>query len=156
RARGNRRHHAAVRARAARRRAPDAGLRRRRPERRAVHALRRDLRGRHVRRDRVLSGARGMSAQSQRAQRMRSSLWALILPPTIWAAHFWFCYVFAALYCAKAGTFAPLGVVRAAIALATAAALGVVLAAGFVAWAKSRIPGDPPPHDESTDEDRVR
>jgi len=97
-----------------------------------------------------------MSALYERAQRMRSTLWALILPPTIWAAHFLFCYVFAAIYCAKAGTFAPLGVVRAAIALATAAALGVVLAAGFVAWATSRIPGDPPPHDESTDEDRVR
>ena len=97
-----------------------------------------------------------MSMLYERAQRMRSTLWALILPPTIWAGHFLFCYVLAAIYCAKGGVFAPLGAVRAAIALATAAALAVVLAAGFVAWAKSRIPGDPPPHDESTDEDRVR
>jgi len=97
-----------------------------------------------------------MSGLYARAQRMRSTLWALILPPAIWAAHFAFCYVLAAIYCAKAGSLAPLGTVRPSIALATAAALGVVAAAGYAAWAKSRIAGDPPPHDESTDEDRVR
>ena len=97
-----------------------------------------------------------MSALYRRAQQMRSTLWALILPPTIWAGHFLFCYIYAAIYCAKAGALAPLGSVRTAIALATAGALAAVAAAGYVAWAKSRIPGDPPPHDESTDEDRVR
>jgi len=97
-----------------------------------------------------------MSALYERAQRMRSTLWALVLPPTIWAAHFLFCYVLAAIYCAKAGALAPLAAVRAGIGLATAVALAGVLAAGYVAWAKSRIPGAPPPHDDSTDEDRAR
>jgi hypothetical protein len=92
----------------------------------------------------------------ERGQRMRSTLWALILSPTIWAGHFLFCYIYAAIYCAKAGAAAPLGSVRAAVGVVTAAALAAVLVAGYVAWAKSRIPGDPPPHDESTDEDRVR
>ena len=97
-----------------------------------------------------------MSSLYARAQRMRSTLWALILSPTIWAVHFLFCYIYAAIYCAKAGALAPLGSVRTAVGIATAAALGAVLVAGYIAWAKSRIPGDPPPHDESTDEDRVR
>jgi len=97
-----------------------------------------------------------VSALRDRARHRPSTLWALVLPPAVWAGHFLFCYVFAAIHCAKAGPLAPLGAVRGAILVATAAALGAVLAAGGVAWARTRIPGDPPPHDESTDEDRAR
>lgn len=97
-----------------------------------------------------------MSGLHERARRGRSSLWTLVLPPVVWAGHFLFCYVSAAIHCAKAGPLAPLGPVRGTILVATAAALAAVLAAGYAAWAKTRIPGDPPPHDESTDEDRVR
>lgn len=91
-----------------------------------------------------------------RAQSMTSTLWALVLPPLVWAAHFLFCYVSAAIRCAKGGPALIIDDVRVAIAIATAIALLVVTAAGYVAWAKSRLPGDPAPHDESTDEDRVR
>ena len=76
--------------------------------------------------------------------------------PTAWAAHFMFAYVYTAVRCAKAGELAPLGDVRVAIAIATVIALGVVLTSGFVAFAQSRAPGDPPPHQESTEEDRFR
>ena len=90
------------------------------------------------------------------AARVSSSLWALIAPPTVWAAHFLFSYVYAAIHCAKAGRLDGLGDVRIAIGLATVAALVVVLACAYVAWAQSRVEGDPPPHQESTDEDRKR
>lgn len=32
----------------------------------------------------------------------RDSLWSLIAGPTIWAVHFLFCYISAAIFCAKA------------------------------------------------------
>ena len=90
------------------------------------------------------------------AQRLRSTLWALVLPPTVWALHFLFCYVYAAVRCAKSGPAEVIGDVRIGIAVATAVALLLVMASGFVAWAQSRIEGDPPPHQESTEEDRFR
>jgi hypothetical protein len=91
-----------------------------------------------------------------RAQSLPSTLWKLIVPPLTWAAHFLFAYVYAAIRCAKAAHLAPLDDVRLAIAIATVVALGVVFASGFVAFAQSRIPGDPAPHQESTEEDRFR
>ena len=97
-----------------------------------------------------------MRGLHERAQSLPSTLWKLIVPPLAWAAHFLFCYVYAAVRCAKAAHLAPLDDVRFAIAIATVAALGVVLVSGFVAFAQSRIPGDPPPHQESTEEDRYR
>jgi hypothetical protein len=90
------------------------------------------------------------------AQRLRSTLWALVLPPTVWALHFLFCYLYAAVRCAKSGPIEVIGDVRAGIAVATAVALLLVTVSGFVAWAQSRIEGDPPPHQESTEEDRFR
>jgi len=91
-----------------------------------------------------------------RAQRFRYSLWTLVAPPSIWAAHFLFCYVFAAIHCAKAGRLASLGPIRVEIAGATVVALCLVGICAFVACAQSRVEGDPLPHGESTDEDRVR
>ena len=90
------------------------------------------------------------------AQRMRSSLWALVAPPTVWALHFLFSYLYAAIHCAKAGPFESIRDVRVAIGVATAVALLVVVACGYVAWVQSRVEGDPPPHQQSTDEDRLR
>ena len=97
-----------------------------------------------------------IAALHDRAQRFRYSLWTLVLPPSIWGTHFLFCYVFAAIHCAKAGRLAGLGAIRAEIAVATVVALGLVGVCAFIAWAQSRVEGDPPPHRESTDEDRVR
>ena len=91
-----------------------------------------------------------------RAERLKQTLWALVVAPTAWALHFLFCYTYAAVRCARAGRAAALGDVRMAITIATIIALAVVLASGFVAWAQSLTEGDPPPHQQSTDEDRLR
>jgi hypothetical protein len=90
------------------------------------------------------------------AQRRSSTLWALIAPPTIWSLHFLFCYVYAAVRCAKSGPLEVVGDVRLAIAVATAIALGLVAVSGYVAWLQTRLGGASPPHQESTDEDRHR
>lgn len=91
-----------------------------------------------------------------RAQRLKSTLWALIVPPTLWALHFLFCYIYAAIRCAKSGPLEVISDVRSAIAVATVVSLLLVLVSGYIAWAQSLIEGDPPPHQESTDEDRLR
>jgi hypothetical protein len=91
-----------------------------------------------------------------RAQRMRQTLWALVAAPTTWALHFLFCYVYAAIHCARVPRVSSLDDVRLGIAVATVVALTIVLASGFVAWAHASTEGDPPPHQESTDEDRLR
>lgn len=91
-----------------------------------------------------------------RAQRLKQTLWALVIAPTAWALHFLFCYVYAAVRCAKGGRAELLADVRLGVAIATLVALAIVVAVGFVAWAKSLTEGDPPPYQESTDEDRLR
>ncbi len=97
-----------------------------------------------------------MSSLRGRAQRLKQTLWALAAAPTVWALHFLFSYVYAAIYCARGGRLATLGNVRVVIAIATVIALLLVLASGYVAWAQSNVEGDPPPHQQSTDEDRLR
>ena len=92
----------------------------------------------------------------RRAQRLKITLWVLITPPTVWAIHFLFCYVYAAVRCAKGGRLEVIDDVRFAVAVATIIALLLVTASAYVAWAQSRVEGDPPPHDESSDEDRLR
>lgn len=92
----------------------------------------------------------------QLAERLPTSLWLLIVPPTVWAVHFLFCYILAAVICAKGGPLQSLDQVRLAITAATIVALLIVAAAAYVAWAQMRIEGDPPPYEESTDEDRHR
>ena len=67
------------------------------------------------------------------AQRLKSTLWALIVPPTVWALHFLFAYVYAAIRCAKSEPLAAIGDVRIAIGAATVVALLLVLASAFVA-----------------------
>ncbi len=97
-----------------------------------------------------------MRALRQRAQWREASLWALIVPPTTWAVHFLLCYVYAAVRCAKGGPLLVLDDVRIVILAATAVALLIVSASACVAWAQMGVEGDPPPHDESTIEDRHR
>ena len=89
-------------------------------------------------------------------RRLRHTLWALIAPPTVWAVHFLFCYIYASIRCAKAGRLEPLDDVRLAIAVATAVSLLLVGVCGFYARRESLVEGDPPPHQESTEEDRLR
>lgn len=97
-----------------------------------------------------------MQTFRQRAQWRQTSLWSLIVPPTVWALHFLFCYISAAIRCAKGGPLQSLDTVRLAIAAATIIALLIVAASAYVSGAQMRIEGDPPPHDESTIEDRHR
>ena len=90
----------------------------------------------------------------QRAEQAIQNLWTLVAPPTIWALHFLFCYVYAAVRCAKGAE--SLGDVRLAIAVATFVSLSLIAASGYIGWAHAWTPGDPPPHADSTKEDRRR
>ena len=89
----------------------------------------------------------------KRAHDLRVTLWTLIVPPSVWAAHFLFSYLWAAVSCAKLGRWARFPTV---FAVGTVVALVVILLAGLIAWQQSRTPGDPPPHNEGTDIDRLR
>ncbi|KHK91109.1 membrane protein [Novosphingobium malaysiense] len=86
-------------------------------------------------------------------QQLRITLWTLIIPPTAWAAHFLFSYLWAAISCAKTGRFATFPVLFVG---GTVMALLVILFSGWLAWHKERTPGDPPPHEDSTEVDRLR
>jgi hypothetical protein len=99
---------------------------------------------------------RAIDRRPDGSRRLRHTLWALIASPTVWSLHFLFCYVYASIRCAKGGRLEPLDDVRFAITIATIGALLLVAACGFTAWRTTRIEGDPPPHQESTDEDRLR
>lgn len=86
-------------------------------------------------------------------ERLHITLWVLIVPPTAWAAHFLFSYLWAAISCAKTGRFATMPWLFIG---GTVLALAVILLSGWMAWHQSRTPGDPPPHQESTEIDRLR
>jgi hypothetical protein len=65
----------------------------------------------------------------------RDSLITMIATPTVWALHFLFCYIAAAVVCApNTNIFEPIGGVRAAIAVATFAGLVFCWFAGIRAW----------------------
>jgi len=87
------------------------------------------------------------------AHRLRVTLWTLIVPPTTWAVHFLFSYLWVAISCERIGKWA---LFPTAFAIVTVVALIVILASGVIAWQQSRTPGDPPPHNEGTDIDRLR
>ena len=88
-----------------------------------------------------------------RVLKLEVTLWTLIVPPTVWAGHFLFCYLWVSVSCARMGAFPRFPV---AFVLGTAAALIVIIASGVIAWVQSRTPGDPPPHEHGTDIDRLR
>lgn len=62
-----------------------------------------------------------------------TDLWRVIAAPVIWALHFLFCYVFAAIYCEKAGRDAALGDARIWIIGAT------IVALGGIGWSTLRL-----------------
>jgi hypothetical protein len=96
---------------------------------------------------------RGRQSLGERIRGLRVTLRTLIVPPTVWAVHFLFCYLWVAVSCAKLGAFPRF---PAAFVVGTGAALAIILASGWSAWVQSRTPGDDPPHDEGTDIDRLR
>jgi hypothetical protein len=97
-----------------------------------------------------------IAALRRRVQWRPSSLWTLIIPPTVWALHFLLCYVYVAIRCAKGGPLTPLDDVRIVIAATTLVALMIVAVSGWIAWTQMSVEGDPPPHDASTVEDQHR
>lgn len=88
-----------------------------------------------------------------RIRGLRVTLWTLIVPPGVWAVHFLFCYLWVAISCAKLGAFPRF---PAAFVIGTAVAVAIIAGSGAIAWIQSRAPGDPPPHEEGTDSDRLR
>jgi hypothetical protein len=87
----------------------------------------------------------------------RQRLWLLIVPPTIWAAHFMLCYLTAAIWCAKfAGPDGALGIVRPAIAIYTLLAVGGIGMTGWIGYKKHSHGNSMLPHDADTPEDRHR
>ncbi|WP_311270382.1 hypothetical protein [Sphingobium sp. WCS2017Hpa-17] len=87
------------------------------------------------------------------SERLKVTLWTLIVPPTIWAGHFLFSYLWAAISCAKAGAFATFPTL---FVVGTVLALTLIALSGWIAWNQGRIPGASPPHEDSTDIDRLR
>ncbi len=67
-----------------------------------------------------------------------TDLWQVIAAPIVWALHFLFCYVYAAIYCEKAGRDAPLDSPMLVIVIATAVALGLI---GLSTWRLWRVRG---------------
>ena len=63
-----------------------------------------------------------------------TDLWRVIAAPIIWALHFLFCYVFAAIYCEKAGRGAALDDARLWIIAATILALAGIGASTLQLW----------------------
>jgi len=86
-------------------------------------------------------------------ERLRVTLWTLIVPPTVWAAHFLFSYLWAAISCAKAGRFATFPWL---FVIGTVLALAAIALSGWIAWHQERMAQTPPPHEKGTDIDRLR
>ncbi|QUT05169.1 hypothetical protein KFK14_19545 [Sphingobium phenoxybenzoativorans] len=86
-------------------------------------------------------------------ERLQVTLWTLIVPPSVWAAHFLFSYLWAAINCAKVGRFATFPTLFVA---GTALALGLIILSGWIAWKQGRVPGESPPHQDGTESDRLR
>lgn len=81
------------------------------------------------------------------------TLWPLLFGPTIWALHFLVCYVFAAVFCAKAGPSADFSNVRLVVVVTTALALAAIAFAGFLGYRQWAIERDVR-QDRPTDVDR--
>ena len=83
------------------------------------------------------------------------TLWTLFTAPVIWAVHFLFCYVTAAIFCAKQAELdAGLEAVRIVIAAGTLVALALIALSGFLAWRQWGFGLQVPPHDDPTASDR--
>jgi hypothetical protein len=55
-----------------------------------------------------------------------TDLWRVIAAPVVWALHFLCCYVYAAVYCEKAGREAPLDQPALVVIIATVVALAMI------------------------------
>lgn len=94
-----------------------------------------------------------MKGFGERLRALKVTLWTLIVPPSVWAVHFLFCYLWVSVSCAKMGAFQRFPL---AFVIGTVVALAIITASGVIAWVQSRTPGDDPPHEQGTDIDRLR
>lgn len=86
-----------------------------------------------------------------------TSLWALAVPPLIWAAHFLLSYTTAAVWCAKyAGPERTLAPARIAIGIYSALALAALTVTAVRGYRRQRVADLREPHDRDTPEDRYR
>lgn len=67
-----------------------------------------------------------ITREVQRETGTGTDLWRVIIAPIVWALHFLFCYVYGAVYCAKAGRDASLDGPTAVIIGATVVALALI------------------------------
>jgi hypothetical protein len=63
-----------------------------------------------------------------------TDLWRVIAAPIVWALHFLFCYVYGAVYCAKAGRNAPLDQPTIVVVAATLVALALISFSTLQIW----------------------
>lgn len=84
------------------------------------------------------------------------SLWTLFTAPVIWALHFLFCYVGAAIFCEKPGFLdADFSNLRIVIGVLTVAALVMIVVSATLAWRQWNFGTDGPPHDDPSRRDRL-
>lgn len=84
------------------------------------------------------------------------SLWTLFTAPVVWVLHFLFCYLSAAIFCAKPDVFGLEFVsLRIGVAVATTAALAAISLSAFLAWRQWGFGAHDPPHDNPTRDDRA-
>lgn len=94
-----------------------------------------------------------MTERGKWHERLKVTLWTLIVPPTIWAGHFLMAYLWAAISCAKVGRFATFPTL---FVVGTVVALALIILSGWIAWLQGRSPDGSAPHEDSTDIDRLR
>jgi hypothetical protein len=83
------------------------------------------------------------------------AIWTLFTAPVVWAAHFLFCYIAAAIHCAGAGPALSFAALRIGVAAATLLALAAIALAAVLAWRQWGFGTDDPPHDDPTRHDRL-
>jgi len=108
---------------------------------------------------RVAPSSRGTARDlnAARVDEKRESLWWLAVAPSLWAAHFFSCYVAVALWCEKVvARDGLLGVTRWLVAGLTVATLVGIYATGRHAYRRHSFQNAPIPHDFDTPEDRHR
>jgi len=94
-----------------------------------------------------------MKEQRKWHERLKVTLWTLIVPPVLWAGHFLFSYLWAAISCAKVGAFATFPTL---FVVGTLLALALIALSGWIAWRQGGAPGSSSPHEAGTDIDRLR
>lgn len=83
------------------------------------------------------------------------TLWTLFTAPVVWAVHFLFSYLGAAIFCAKQDHLAfGFGTLRLAVAIFTIAALTLIVISAWLAWRQWGFGAHDPPHDDPTAHDR--